>query len=351
MVEFDRRKDGKVGRRAISRSLVALPLSHALTTMGHSMQALSSASADSSSEFGVNLVIRTRGGQSVFQIGEMIRLELWFTSTIPNKYQLTTTPYSRVPLGHNSEGIEIQPQVGWDDPLDLYFRSCDFYYEGGAVAIQSEMTTEPTVVPVELNEWVRFIEPGIYRVRVKSKRISKLDPQLGNGGVEEVTVDSNELPLTIVPTAKEWQQETLDRSLTILNGPESLAHAAVTDARREASRALRYLGTANAAQVMAQRFNDPNWHSDFILGLAGSPAREAALDEMKMLLVDPNFPVTLDFLTTMSALALARDTTENASALRIELEARFRQELKWALETKRGEARAVSTNTVLSSLR
>jgi hypothetical protein len=98
---------------------------------------------------------------------------------------------------------------------------------------------------------------------------------------------------------------------------------------------------------MAQRWNDRGLRSEFTLGLVGSPAREAALDEMKALLVDPNFPVDRDFLTTMSVLALAQDTTEKEPALRIELQTHFRRELKLALETKRGQARAVSMNTLL----
>ena len=71
---------------------------------------------------------------------------------------------------------------------------------------------------------------------------------------------------------------------------------------------------------------------------------------MKALLVDPNFPVDRDFLTAMSVLALAQDTTEKEPALRIELETHFRRALKLALETKRGQARAVSMNTLQSRI-
>jgi hypothetical protein len=351
MAAFDRRENGKLRRRIIPKTMIALSLLHVMATVGYSMQAAFALAPGLPAESEVKLTVRTHGGQAVFQIGEVIHLELSFVTTVPNKYQLATTPYNRWIEWHNLEGIEIQPQLGWDDPLDLYFRSRKFeYFDGtGLSAMPEEISTEPTVVLVELTEWVRFKDPGQYRVALKSGRVSKLRLEPGTEGAERVTVrsNSNELLLTIVPASKEWQQQTLKDALAILDDPESAAYPFVSDAQRTAAKALRRLGTAAAAHAMAQRWNDRGLRSEFTLGLVGSPAREAALDEMKALLVDPNFPVDRDFLTTMSVLALAQDTTEKEPALRIELETHFRRELKLALETKRGQARAVSMNTLL----
>ncbi len=59
------------------------------------------------------------------------------------------------------------------------------------------------------------------------------------------------------------------------------AKPAQSDPRQQAVKTLRYPGTPSAAREMAHRLSgmDSDW--DFTAGLVGSPAREAALVEMK----------------------------------------------------------------------
>ena len=174
---------------------------------------------------------------------------------------------------------------------------------------------------------VRFNDPGQYRIRIRSRRV--IDSE----------VMSNELALTIVPATKEWQHEMLEHAKAGLSGPD----------RGEASKVLRYLGTPEAARLMAANYLSPDLRPDFDLGLVSASAREASLDAMKALLVDPGFPVDGDFLLTLSILAMPVDVKESAADIRQEYEARLRQELRLALEKKRGEAAAVSKRTLLES--
>src|SRR3954463_8416344 len=160
------------------------------------------ATASFASDSEVRLTVRTRDGQSVFQLGELIQLELSFTTSVPSKYQLTAMS--------NPQEIEIQPKSGWDNPLDLYSRSFEYHNVDGFYAELEEMSTEPTVVAIELNEWIRFKEPGQYRVAVNSGHVSNLN-------LEPVVVRSNELLLTIVPASSEWQQQALRDALAILD--------------------------------------------------------------------------------------------------------------------------------------
>jgi hypothetical protein len=102
----------------------------------------------------VKLTAAVHGGQTTFRVGEVIPLELSFTSTAPGKYQFDNATYDR--SGRlNSETFSVEPKSGWDDPLELYFRSYAGFMGGGLRGIET-LASKPAVVHLELNEWVRF---------------------------------------------------------------------------------------------------------------------------------------------------------------------------------------------------
>ncbi len=322
----------------------ALLLLPALAMPGYSWQAAPNPSSSLSSD--LKLTVRGRGNQSTFQIGEVIPLELLFTSSTPDKYRLDTRIGDRSGR-QNMESFEIEPMSGWNDPLSLYFRSYGAFI-GGGLGGEKTLSAEPAVVEIEMNEWVRFKNPGQYRIVVKSKRVSKLEPAPGVRG--EAGIASNELLLTIVPAKEEWQLRTLQQALAVLNAPAPTgsypSQRDSRDRRQQAVKALRYLGTAQAAREMARRFNDRDWTYEYRLGLIASPAREVGLDEMRALLVDPDFPVTSLFLSTMSNVALPLDAAGDIPKQREDIETRLRQELTAALGAKRNEALAVSKDAL-----
>jgi hypothetical protein len=182
---------------------------------------------------GVKLTVRTKGDQTIFHIGELIPLELSFTSAPENNYQINTASYDRSGrLG--VESYQVEPNTGWDDPLALYFQSYGGLSGGGLSGFQ-KLSEQPAVIHRALNEWVRFNQPGRYRVVVTSSRVSR--------------VGSESLWLTIIPATPEWQAATLEDALSreknASPGPEAIAM-------------LRYLGTPAAAREMARRLNDQN---------------------------------------------------------------------------------------------
>jgi hypothetical protein len=64
----------------------------------------------------VSLSIRTRSDQASFCIGEVIPLELSFTTSTENKYKLNTASYDhRGRLG--MESFRVEPRSGWSDPV------------------------------------------------------------------------------------------------------------------------------------------------------------------------------------------------------------------------------------------
>jgi len=278
----------------------------------------------------VKLTVRTKGDQTIFHIGELIPLELSFTSAPENNYQINTATHDRSgPLG--AESYLVEPNTGWDDPLALYFQSYGGFSGGGLSGFQ-KLSEHPAVIHRALNEWVRFNQPGRYHVVVTSSRVSRVGAEFLSKPRE---VPSDGLWLTVIPATPEWQAATLG---------EALAH---DKNETRAIAMLRYLGTPAAAREMARRLNDQNAAYEFKLGLASTPAREAALKSLDELLNDPDFPVNGLFLDTMSLVALPAEETPNRPAEREELEAKFRGQLIDALGRKRGAALATSAYTII----
>lgn len=113
---------------------------------------------------------------------------------------------------------------------------------------------------------------------------------------------------------------------------------------------LRYLGSADAARELARHLRGDGNQVDWIcmFGLIGSPNRLAGYEELKKLLVDPDFPVGGVFLDAIATVPL--DPAGAAEGLRRQREANLkdaRSTLMAAISIKRGKALAVSVDTVL----
>jgi len=322
----------------LRRILLALTLVPAILISASPAQ---TPSGQSSSD--VKLAAEFQGGQSTFRLGEVIPIKLSFTSTAPGKYQFDNATYDR--SGRlNAESFAVEPKAGWDDPLHLYFHSYECFMGGGLRGMDS-LSNNPVFVHLELNEWVRFKEPGRYRITISSSRVSQAKGSL----FSSVKVTSNELSLTIVKPTKTWQDSTLKTAIGILDGPAPTGPARpdAFEPQLEAAKTLRYLGTPAAAREMARRITGGASDWDFKLGLAGSPSKDAGLEEMEKLLVDPKFPVTDLFLDAMSVIAVSDDVGEDRPAQKTKAEEQFRKDLALAVADKEGKARAVSANTII----
>ena len=298
----------------------------------------------------LHLALETKGGQTVFRIGELITLQLTYSLTpgSRNSYVITNASYDRSGrLG--IETFHIEPAGGWDDPLRLYFASFSGFI-GGGLSSSAKLTTSPAVISRNLNEWVRFDAPGHYRLGVTSSRVQRVGETIWTNSL---TVRSNEISLTIVPATSEWQKAALETAIAKLGKSESVKQKPgfdhTSDERNDAIATLRYLGTPAAAAEMAGRLNDESSASQFMLGLASTPARGAALEKMEQLLNDPEYPVTDTFLSTLSLVALSPETTSDRVEQREKLQDRFEEELLKALPNKRGKARAISAYSIVNA--
>jgi hypothetical protein len=308
----------------------------------------SSSAASSGSQNGPQLRVSTSA--SVYRQGELIPLTLSFTSKTSHRYKVNMASYDR--SGRiDYETFLVEPADGTKDPLLVYFKSSRMLIEGGQTNFRF-LSHSPYVIHLDLNEWVRFDKPGDYRVTVTSQRVSDVsgDKSLDEGVVQYLK--SNSIDLRIVAPDDAWQQSELKRIVADFDGSPPPTDNISSDQRLAAVTRLRYLGSADAARELARHLrgdeNQVDWACMF--GLIGSPNRLAGYEEMKRLLMDPDFPVDVMFLDTIAMAPL--DPAESEEALRQEREANWKDAwatLAAAIPIKRGKALAASVNTALQN--
>ena len=247
------------------------------------------------------LEVRTRGNQQTFRIGEAIPLELQFSSAAENKYHIETRSSDRT--GRlDLEAYAVEPRSGWRDPLGLYFRTAEII--GGGLESSQILGGEAFPIAADLNEWVRFEQPGQYRVTITSWRVFESSPS------SPLALVSSPVLLTIVAPTPEWQQETFRRAAAVLAQSyqiSTLLGLPSPQGRRDAMRVLRFLGTAEAARELAHRIDDRDCGRDCLLGLAGSPAREVAFQELRKVLPDSRHAHEIRWTQLMSVLGAPED--------------------------------------------
>ncbi len=297
----------------------------------------------------VRLELRCAGGSRLFRTGEVIPLELSFTSKAPRRYQINMAQYDR--SGRmNYEQFVVDPEEGTRDPLLLYFNSYGGFLGGGLTTFKF-LSEIPTTVHPDLNGWVRFDRAGKHRLSVISRRVSDIRAAESPLG-DELQVNSNQIELEIVSADPGWQEAKLSEIRTALSKPSS-GTTARSESREAELRALRYLGSREAARELARRLRGEDSQDDWqcAFGLIGSPHRGAGLEEMDKLLDDPDFPVSTLFMSTMAILPL--DPEQPPEFLRKQREENLHSltgRLAEALQRKRGKALAISLDALLDGL-
>jgi uncharacterized protein (DUF1810 family) len=248
---------------------------------------------------GVTFTLRLKGGQTRFRQGEVIRLELAFSSSLTGAYHLDSATYDR--SGRlDVDDFQLDPAEGAADPLDEYFHSGLFGYMGGGLRGNPLLEAKPYVVEAELNEWHRFDRPGRYRLYVTSGRVSRKRHASGDDD-PALAVTSNVVFFEVVPAESSWVKQTLADAVRVLDSADARVD------RRGACRVLRFMGMEAAAREMARRFrgdeSNSGCDSEYEFGLMSTPHRALAVAEMERRLDSPEHPVTTEFVRTLSLLS------------------------------------------------
>ena len=108
---------------------------------------------------GLLFTVRLKDDKKQFQMGELIPLELSFSSSKPETFTLDAATYDRSGRLF-CDGFVLDRRDGVIDPLADYFHSAGFMMIGGLRSIPV-LTEKPHVISADLNEWQRVENPGI----------------------------------------------------------------------------------------------------------------------------------------------------------------------------------------------
>jgi hypothetical protein len=226
---------------------------------------------------------------SKFHVGEVIPIELLFSSSIPNTFTMTTRSYDR--SGRlNLEQFHVTPEGR--DPLHEYYEIGMFV--GGGLGSSLTMTSEPHVLHEDLNEWVSLDHPGHYTLYMTTGRISRQ----GSPRNEPMELRSNSLEFDVVAADPAWLQQSLFTAQSILDNPAS------TDEQKTAAlRTLRFLDSPASVRELVRRLGKPEkdlW--DPVAGLAGSRQQAVVVKELEQQLGAPDTAITSNYLYILAKL-------------------------------------------------
>jgi hypothetical protein len=256
------------------------------------------------------LSLQVTNGQSTFHIGERIPLKLTFSSPNDTDYLIAPLVRGRGDEFDCNRFEVVSPAAGWSDPLEMYFKQ-DLIRTGHGWSWPPLQKSKPVEASFDLNEWIRFDQPGDYTIKVTSFCVSKVQD------AERYSL-SKTIKLQIVPATREWQNEKLKSiqpNLDLLDQPAQQAQPGESsqsqwerrgDLFESAKADLKYLATPAAIDEMTYRLRDEkyNFADQCSMGLMGLPPtmRETAIASMNNRIEEPDFPITQWFFSTLSFL-------------------------------------------------
>ena len=309
-----------------------------------------------------------------FFFGEVIPLELKFTSTQPRTFLADARLQDRVGRLNYTEEFVADPASLSEDPLQgLPGGEGGMGGLSGGPALLSE---KPFAFERVLNEWVRFRKPGEFRVYVVSRRVSHVgdpgrpdDSPLWFPRGKPVELVSNVLTLNIRPAPATWVAEQIAAAKEILDAPGARNDQTAKE-RRGAIRVLRFLDSPEAAEALLLRLTDGQDMDSFSAysGVLASPYRKQLLPLMELRLLAADQPVWdryLDAVAHMAELlasggpmqaypkdAAGQKAWQEESKRRRDVRERKQDEyaarLLASLPAKQSQARAISLHTLLN---
>jgi hypothetical protein len=310
--------------------------------------------ASSKNPPGISFMIRLAGARREFRQGEVIRLEMSFSSSLPKKYEMngrTRDRSGRLDL----DSFHIDPADGFSDPMYDHFHS-SFGLIGGGGSGPLTLEEKPRLITYDLNEWFRFDRPGKYRLYVASPRVSAIKKYAQTGGV---ILTSNAVEFEITPADRAWQEGELKRVIQALDAKDRNAD------RQTACSALRFLGSEAAVAELIRRYGDSDdgCYFEYYAGLIGSPHRDLVIEKMESRLALPDQPVPNGWLDLLATLVMIfrsseweqpvssdgqrpRDYWERRMIFCEQAKAKYAEQLARAIQNKIGRARAISVKTL-----
>lgn len=243
----------------------------------------------------VTLTLRLTDGRLQFRPGEIIPIELEFSSATRKRFTVDGATYDRSGRLTIDEFV-IDRIDDVSDPMLDYFGSIGGYI-GGGIRGMGVLGEKPFTVKLELNEWFRFDTPGRYTLAVKSRRVT--DESVTPNAA--VPVESNTVSFEILPRDATWEAAELESARRIIGAKQPPVGA------RAGCRMMRFLGTEAAAMEMIRRYGadtDQGCDFDYMAGLFSAADRVAVVRAMEDGLRAADQAVTGSYLRTLSTLSV-----------------------------------------------
>jgi hypothetical protein len=303
----------------------------------------------------ISFHIETETGRTQFRIGEVIGITLTFGSSAPDTWIISINGRDRSMLSLKTDTFTASPAQGTSDPLRYRFNGPMFF--NGPVGIR--LIEKSTTAQLDLNQWIRFDQPGFYRVHGAFHVTRSAPPTQG----QSIALESNEIGIQILATDPAWQQRELQEAVATLNVFPVKPDSETFHTRMNAARRIWYLDTPDSVREAGRLLGTADVQVCQILrsGLLASQHRDQAIAAMKQLLRSPDQPVTPVFLQTMAELEswhripnMQFSRPDPDAGRRYEAKAAIMQQLRTELTevipNKRDTARALSLKTILDEM-
>jgi hypothetical protein len=143
--------------------------------------------------------------------GESIVLEIWYSSLAKDKYQRSSDSAL--------QGIKIHI-VPTDGVLDLNVLRFEHGWAGSVIGSIGVLSSQPTTQQIDLCGLYRLEKAGHYSVYITSNEASRIKTAEEGGGLEHLTLESNEVEFDILPPDPAWAAAELNSIQSELNSAE-----------------------------------------------------------------------------------------------------------------------------------
>jgi hypothetical protein len=229
----------------------------------------------------VKLELRLGDGRTQFHLGEIVPVELIFTSEESREFSIFNPECE----GRTTYQFHIEPPefsdrlVEADAGLFGYF--IDTCGHGGSLAVN--LKDSPIHARQILNEWFRIDKPGQYRVSVTSFRFS---------------VSSNTVELVILPSDPEWEKAELERADELIRFPKEKPE------HDQGCQIVRFLQTDAATTELIKRYVQNDCTANVEAAIIGATDRGSVLRQLEDGIAAPNVPISPSYLRTLSIVSL-----------------------------------------------
>jgi hypothetical protein len=287
----------------------------------------------------VSLEVRTKDGRAEYRMGEPIALQMVFTSS--NKQYVVDTSFRYPALRGSQDDFLINPKEGTSDPMEDYRRAISkigMFDSGGFRGI-GPLGSDPVLLDLYLNDYVRFSKPGQYALTLRDRRVSVAR----NEPPQAIELVSKPLALTILAADAEWQKQQLDSALEALKKRPGVNVVAC--------RTLTTLGTAEAEVAMVDALEDEyeTMGCGYSYSLVGVSHRRIVLERMQQNLESPQANVSPSFVVAMATLMVLEEKGEtDFSHRQTEARKQINDDLFAVLAEKKGPARIAAISTLVN---